>query len=302
MDNFELPKFVIPPPQGKVVVPQNIFITYSNPLVLVVPSNSPLKGVSDFYYYFAEDKRLIHIAPSGPFVHPLGDNSNWSLLKYILIERDPMPYTNYGDWPNVGNYFIYTLYIKEVAIEKDELISWLGDYITEEPNNFYVTDVQSTFSLAKDGIGPNAKQFKEQELNLLENDNADEVLTESSSTPQNGTNHTDLEIPTTAIENPIGSMETKEDYHIQPGVKPIQNDYRVENALELCQNEKIDLGPSSLQQVIFTTQLNEALSLQEIVTAENIVTHNLPGSEAPPIMVESLPIIPLEQQPKPEFY
>jgi hypothetical protein len=302
LDNFELPKFVIPPPQGKVVVPQNTFITYSNPLVLVVPSNNPLKGVSDFYYYFAEDKRLIHIVPSGPFVPPLGDNSNWSLLKYILIERDHMPYTNYGDWPNVGNYFIYTLYIKEVAIEKDELISWLGDFITEEPNNFYVADLQNTFSLVKYDINTHTKQLKEKEFNLLENDkndNADEVLAESNSTPQNEKNNEDLEITTTVIENPIETL--KEDYHTQSDLKPIQNEYRVENALQICQNEEIDLGRFSLQQVIFVTQPNEALSLEKIVSAENIVTHDLPVSEALPIMVESLPIIPLEQ-PKSEFY
>lgn len=288
LNGLELPKFYIPPPQGKMVIPQNTLIKFNNPFVLIVPSNSPLMGMPDFYYYLAEDKRLLHISPQGKFISPPGDDDfdNWSVLKSLLIERNPMPYSNVGEFPNLANYFIYAIRIKESVVEKDELISWLGDYITDEANNLFVADVHNTLSLTNYGIS--TKQFNENEFKLLNNDqneNADEELAEPTGNQQNKQNNTASEMTSTEIENPLDTIELKEH---------AQNEYRGNNLVEL--------SPSSLQQTIYIAHLNDVISLEEVVSEENIVSQNLCAPEILPITAESLPIIPLEQQPKSEFY
>jgi hypothetical protein len=166
------------------------------------------------------------------------------------------------------------------VVEKDELISWLGDYITEESNTLFAAEGQNSLSLSKYSISTNSvKQFKEKECDLPASDkteDADEVLTESSLTP-------DLETTPTEIINPIDIIEIKENDHAQSDLKIIENEYKVNNP-------------------IFTVHPNNAISLEEVVSAENSISQDFFVPEMLPIIVESLPIILLEQQPKSEFY
>lgn len=113
------PEFEVPAPRGHTVVAkvENIFLS----------RDTPLKA--DVFYYKATSMRLFHITSAGSSTLPPGaDNFRmWSPVKYILLPREQMLYIDHPGAPNIANYIVFLIKVKELSVEKTELLSWLRD-------------------------------------------------------------------------------------------------------------------------------------------------------------------------------
>lgn len=131
ISGFKLPDYESAPQFGRV---------YYNDDVgrMLLPRDYPLQ--KEIFYYSDDEHRLYSITGNWPMMYPqlLQDgNGSWTLLKRIWVPKEVQNYPEVADNPYILNYTEYLLWVRDEPVNKEVLLSWLGNYIVEDLDFIY---------------------------------------------------------------------------------------------------------------------------------------------------------------------